>query len=69
MLALRQRVAFEEQARAPMGTGCLTGSSERLASARAQAERQRGGSPDPEDKYAYTDAFDADDVAFLRELP
>ena len=36
---------------------------------RREAQRRDGGTATSDEKYAYTDAFTADDVQFLRELP
>ena len=36
---------------------------------RRERARRNGGVPDADDKYAYTDAFNDEDVAFLRSLP
>ena len=36
---------------------------------RRESERQDGGTASADPKYAYTDGFDAADVAFLRSLP
>ena len=54
------------------GFACVRGNhddSALVAWERREAERRDGGSAALEDKYAYTDAFRADDIGFLRALP